>query len=232
MKNSKFAKFFRQLFADMKDMTFGEKVEHIWINFKEYIIVFAICTFAVSAFLYSVLKTEKEVLISGMLININISEEGLEYVSSDYFEHLGGNKKTQEANVISTYFQLTGDKEDLEYSYSVYERVTTMAIDGSLDFLITDELALKSFIQEEIYVDLNEIFSEQELAQFAAEDRITYAQPEDGEKYPVAINLQGTPFAEKYLQDNDDYYISFITTSPRLSLCYSYWEYLLAVDQA
>ena len=227
MKESKFAKDFRQLRLDMKEMTFGQKVEHIWLNFKEYILVFLVCALTVGGFLYSVLRAEKEVLLCGTVINTEINAEGMNYISTDYFDFVGGNSKTQEVQVSSSYFKVKGSRQELDYSYNVFSRVTTMASANMLDYLISDELALSAFIQEEIYLDLNEIFSKTEMAEFAAQERLIYAQPEGGEKYPIAINLEGTAFAQKYLQSGGPYYISFITTSPRRNSFYGFWEYLL-----
>jgi len=226
MKESKFAKNFRQLRMDLKEMTFGQKVEHIWINFKEYILVFLVCSLAIGGFLYSILRTEKEVLLCGTVLNTDISAEGLDYISTDYFDFVGGNSKTQEVQVSSSYFKVKGSRQELDYSYNVFSRVTSMASANMLDYLITDELALSAFIQEEIYLDLTEIFSEAEMAEFASQERVIYAQPEGGGKYPIAINLEGTGFARKYLKGGGPYYISFITTSPRRNSFHGFWEYL------
>jgi len=143
---------------DLKEMTFGQKVEHIWINFKEYILVFLVCSLAIGGFLYSILRTEKEVLLCGTVLNTDISAEGLDYISTDYFDFVGGNSKTQEVQVSSSYFKVKGSRQELDYSYNVFSRVTSMASANMLDYLITDELALSAFIQEEIYLDLTEIF--------------------------------------------------------------------------
>ena len=230
MKDNKLTKLFHQLKVDMKEMTFFEKVEHIFCNFKEYIIFGLFAIFFVTIMLYSVLNPEKEVVISGTAINANLTAEGLDYISTDYFDYMKANKKKQEVLISSTFFKTAGSQQELDYSYTAWMNVGSSVNSQSLDYLLSDETVLRLFIKDEIFLDLREFFTETEMKRFEEQKRIIYAQPEGEEKFPIAVSLVGTAFAEKYLQGKEPCYISFIVNSPRLDTCRVFWDYLMALE--
>ena len=99
--------------------------------------------------------------------------------------------------------------------------------------MILDKFALEYYIAHEVYMDLRDVFSEEELAALAAEDRVIYAQQAgQEERWPIAIKITEIDFVKDNVNSGGDIYFALSGSSPRLDMCYHAWQYLNAWQSA
>jgi hypothetical protein len=227
IKNTKLVQGFIKLKNDLKPMTFKEKCEHLWEYYKEWLLVVFLVCMGIGLVSTIVASRSKEVMVSGMMVNIQIKQEGVNYLTSDYRAYLGATSKDQVAELDSTNFGDPLDPEHGEDSYYASMILPARVTGAMLDYMILDKFALEYYIAQEVYMDLREVFTAEELAQLAAEDRVIYAmQADDIESWPIAIKITNLDFVKEYVTSPGEIYFTLSGSSPRRDMCRHVWQYL------
>ena len=92
--------------------------------------------------------------------------------------------------------------------------------------MFLDEVALKFYLSQDIFMDLREFFTAEELRQM--EDRLVYFELDDGSRYPVAIHMEDTAFAKDCIDVKDAVFFAWIANTPHMDSCRVFWDYLNA----
>ena len=98
-------------------MTFREKCEHLWEYYKEWLIVVFLVFMGISLVATIIANRSKDVLVSGMMVNIQMEQAGMNYLTTDYAAYLGATSKNQVAELDYTSFGDPMDPENGENSY-------------------------------------------------------------------------------------------------------------------
>lgn len=226
-KESKLYLGWVKLCNDMKPMTFKQKVEHIWMYYKEYMLVAFVVLMLIVAVITSAITASKDVIASGIMVNIYIDQEGYNYLSTDYFERLGGDEKDEKVSLEYIYFGDLDDPLNTTDNIGQVEAVVARVEGKMLDYMILDQYAMETYILYEIYMDLGDFFTEEELAELAEADMLIYAQ-QDGqeEKWPVAVDISSLPFVQDNVNSEGKTYFALAGSTQRMDICRDMWEYL------
>ena len=229
MTENSFWQRVKKLKVDLKPMTFLEKVDHIWTYFKEVILITVISLAVIIGLGVSMLKPEKELLMGGMCACTYLTEEGETYLSETYFQQLQGDPKKQE---VQLHFRSFGDFTTSTQDYEAFQGIISMMNAQMIDYLLIDDDRLEPFIGYESLMDLREVFTAEELAQFG--DKIRYAQRADedgnpiGEQIPVALDITDTPFMQSCRMYKQYVFLAFATNAPNKDNLRDFWQYILA----
>lgn len=213
--------YFKQLKIDMEPMTFAQKVDHIWTYNKELILVTAGVLVLLISFLVAFLS-KPEPIFSGYLANVLINDKGTTYLTDGFQQHCGGvGKQISELNsgIINP-----DNADSAETSYSTQMQVLALCSGQYLDYMILNQKSMETFIPSEIYMDLRELFTEEELS--GIQDKITWIQPEGGEKIPAVIDISDFQFVKDCVQVKGPIYLVFISNTTRPERCIEFWNYL------
>ncbi|MBE6975938.1 MAG: hypothetical protein E7439_01915 [Ruminococcaceae bacterium] len=215
--------YFKQLKIDLAPMTFGQKVDHIWTYNKELILI-TIGVLVLVVALLTAFLSKPDVVFSGYILNINLSEEGTAYLSTGFRDVVDASgKKTVELN-SGIYNPESANAG--ETSYTTVIQLSALCSDQSLDYMITDESALQAQSINGLCMDLQDFFSEEEFAQW--KDRILYVKTEEGSSVPVGVNISETKFAEACVTSHKAVYLSFIVNTKNPDLCRQLWNHILS----
>lgn len=227
-KETKFYKGCVRLKNDMKPMTFKEKLEHLWMYYKEYLWVAGLIFVAISLVVTIITSRSKTTLVSGMMANITISQEGYNYLSTDYQEYLEGDKRHIVELDYTTFSDMLNpvSGEDSYYSAMI---ITARVSGGMLDYMLLDKFAMEYYIDQEVYMDLREFFTAEELAALDAEDRLITARQEGStDAWVVAVDISGTAFAQTHISSEGGVYFALSGNTQRPEMCRNAWEYINA----
>lgn len=229
-KKSEFVKEIKRLGAEMKPMTFRQRVDHLWTYYKEYLWIVAFLVVFLAAGL-SILNYQKyESLVSGMMVNISISQEGYDYLSVDYLEKLGGNPKTQMVELDYANFSSLEDPTSSEDNYNSMLLLVARVEGRLLDYMILDDFAMEYYIIQDVYLDLREFFTPEELE--ALGDRVITARAEgETDAWAVAVDITDLPFTQDNIRlknEDDRVYFALSGSTQRLDMCRDAWEYINA----
>ena len=229
LKKTKMVQGFIKLRDALKPMTFKEKCEHLWEYYKEWLLVVFLVIMGISLVTTIVSSRNKEVLISGMMVNIYIEQEGMNYLTSDYAKVLGATSKNQVAEMDATGFGDPLDPEEGENSYYASMILPARVTGRMLDYMILDQFSLEYYLTQDVFMDLRDFFTPEELEELAAADQLIYIQEEgDMDRMPIAVKISSLQFAKDNVNNEGEIYLSFSGSTPRPEMCRHLWEYLHA----
>lgn len=214
----------------MKPMTGKERVEHLWMYYSEYLWIVGVVVILLGAVIGStinlIIKTN---VVTGIMVNFTITQEGHNYLAEDYAKKIGAKEGRELVNLEYTVFDLMSDASASEQSY--YAAMTVVAEVGAekLDYILLDKPGMEFYITQAVYMDLREFFSPEEIAQFAAEDRLIYAQEEGSEdKWVVAVDITELPFVQDTITSEGPIYFALSGSAPHIDQCRGIWEHINA----
>ena len=229
-QQSKMYEKLQRLKKDMEPMSFWEKIGHLWYCYKLYLLVVAVIVAMIGSIMGTTIAYQtKDRLVSGMLVNVYLDQQGMNYLTGEYEQYLGA-KKGQEVELDSLYFgKLTEYSPEDDYSRVL---VLTARVEGKLlDYMLLDKDGLETGITYDIFLDLREFFTQEELDKLAAEDRLIYAMMEDDEeeeRWPLAVKITDIPFVKDNVNNEGEIYFGLGGREPDLEMCRNAWEYINA----
>lgn len=218
---------FKNLIATLKPMTGKERLEHLWLYYKAWLLVVFFAIMFICLAVTMIQEQRKEVLVGGMMVNISISHEGMNYMTNDFAKDLGAKNKYQVADVDYTNFGDPWDPETGENSYYASLILPSRVSDGQLEYIILDKYAMEYYIAYDVYMDLREFFTEEELAAMDEAGLVIYARQEDQDQedaWAVAIKITDLPFVKEHIAAEGDVYFALSGSSKKPDMCRQAWE--------
>lgn len=213
----------------MKPMSNKQRLEHLWTYYSEYLWIVAVVMILLGAMTTSLINLTKDTLVTGMLVNFTIEQEGMNYLSEGYAEAVGAKKNWELVKVEYTTFDSLSDNSASEQNYYAAMTVVAEVSAEKLDYILLDKAGMEFYITQAVYLDLREFFTEEELAQMAAEDRLIYAQEEGSEdKWVVAVDISELAFVKDNVTSEGPIYFALAGSSQNRDHCRGIWEHIHA----
>lgn len=226
-KNSKLYLGWKKLMQDLKPMTFLQRVDHLWTYYKYYLLVVFFVVIGIGMVSSFITEQNKQVLVSGMMVNIAFDQEGMNYLTTDYAQHLGATKSNQVAELDYTSFGDPLDAKLGQDSYYTSIVLPARVSAASLDYMILDQYSMEFYIAYEVYLDLREFFTEEELSALTAENRVIFAQQEGyEERWPVAVKITDIPFIRDNLNSESEVYFALSGNASGRDMNRHVWDYI------
>lgn len=220
----------KKLKKDLEPMSFREKLDHLWTYYKWFAALLALIIVLICMVSSSIANINCETLLSGMVINTDVTLDGNNYLTVDYFEKRHGVEGKQEIDLAHLTFMDPEDSTDIEFTYTAIMRIVADISARQLDYVITDEVGMETCMNHDALMDLREILTEQEM-ELLKDDLIYLYYDEEDVTVPVAVNLRNHPFSKQYIQTEEERYLAFIANTPRKEACRDFWEYLLTAGK-
>lgn len=217
----------KNLKKDMEHMTYQEKLSHIWTYYKWVLVVVLILIMAVSVLLASIQNKRKIMLLGGVTVNVQLSEEGKTYLGEDYKQLIGtGNKRE---SVVLSHTDIEDVHNTMVYQDNYYAVMSLLALcsNQEVDYLLLDQTGFEAMLIQKAYLKLEEVYTPEEITAMG-EDAV-FAQME-GEEAPsaIAIDITDTAFVQANAQTKDKVYFVYVINSPRVEACREFFDYLLS----
>ena len=228
-KQSKFYHGWVKFCNDLRPMNWKQRLEYLWMYYKEYAFLACMGLVAVALLVTILVSRTKETLVSGMMINISIDPLGYSYMKEEWQNELAPGDKQHVVELDYTNF---GDMEDYEFGESSYyaSQILIARVSGQmLDYIIMDKYAMEYYISQEVYLDLGEFFTAEEMAELESQGRVIYAMQENETvRWPIAIVITDIPFIKDNVKSEGDIYFSLSGHIRDLDACRAAWERLNA----
>ena len=249
-KESNFYKELVQLRTEMKPMSFKDKVDHIWTYYKEYIGLVALALFVTIGLITSMATANKNAVITGILVNITMDQEAHNYLSVDYADHLDEDTEKVKLESTSFYDLETNPSEENYYASMIVINEVSAKM---LDYMILDKLAMEFYTGQEVYLDLREFFTLEELQDFAKKDMLVFCLEEDTAAglsqeqlydlqmksltpegkdidgcWPAAVKITDMDYIKNNVTNEDDIYFALAGSTEKTEEVRALWEYMKA----
>lgn len=241
-KREKVLPTWKELKADLKEMTFKQKMDHLWTYYSSWLWVLVLVGVIVAVIITGVVNKNKKLVVAGLLVNVSMEQRGYNYLSTGYEEKLGLDGKKNFVEVSATDFTSLADPTSSEDNYYASMQLMNLAAAERLDYAIMDHLALTQYLswEEGLFLDLRDCFTEEEMAELAEKDMLFYAAGVDEEgdiesievsandprRVPVAIKMSKTQFGQDNLV-GDEYYFVIIAKNATVTQVVAFWRYIM-----
>lgn len=172
---------------NLKEMGFKKSVIHIWTYYKWWIIIPVIVIAIIISFVTSYLKATKKAYLTIACVNARYESHT---VFDEYAESIG-----QKFSVDCTYHYPTNE-DSLNVTQDTtnsMQKLASLLTSEVVDVIVTNARSIKDFGKAGVR-DLKEVLSEEQLSELESRGIIFYLEPEDGERYPAAINITDMEF--------------------------------------
>ncbi len=225
----KFISGWKHLGEQLKPMTWGERLDHLWTYYKEWLWIGSVVVILICTAVSSVINILKDVQVTGMMVNLTIEQEGYNYLSSDYAKKIGADSVWEEVRLEYTVFETMTAESAAEENYYAAMTVVAEVSAKKLDYIILDKPGMEFYITQDVYMDLREFFTEEEIEQFAREDRLVYAQEEDSEdKWVAAVDITETAFVQDNVTSQGPIYFALAGNTEKIETCRDIWNHIHA----
>lgn len=153
----------------IKNATFKKRAEYFWDYYKIHTIVIVFVAILLGAFANSYL-TAKDTVLYVAMINSYAETEAIEEIEANYLELLDVNTKKYDV-ILSNSIYLNYEEQDTNHVYSVQTLVTLVSA-GEVDILASEEATYVELAYQEMFMDIEELLTEEELAMY--EDQLFY----------------------------------------------------------
>ena len=225
-KESFFYEDMTRLREEMKPMNWKQRLDHLWTYYKEYLWFVAIAVIVICVVITGISNASRDIIAGGMLVNISIDQEGMNYLSDDFREYLGGKGREVVELDYSNFSSMADPTKSEDNSYAsmiLPARVES----GDLDYIILDQLAMEYYITQGVYLDLREFFTQEELDTLG--EKVIYARQEDEtDRWAVAVDISDLAFVQQYISTEGKIYFALSGSTQRMDVCRIMWEYLHA----
>lgn len=228
-RNTKFYLGWVKFCDDMRPMNWKQRLEYLWMYYKEYAYLAGIALVAVTLIVTMAISRSKETLVSGIMVNITIDPVGKYYMSEGYQNDLAPGDKWHVVELDYTSFGDILDPANGE-AYDLASQILIARVSGQmLDYMILDKYAMEYYISQEVYLDLSKFFTEEEIAELNAEGRLIYAMQEgETERYAIAVDISDIPFVKDNITSRGETYFALSGNIRDLDACRHAWERLHA----
>ena len=221
----------KKLKENLSRMTFKEKVNHLWTYYKGTLLIAIIAITVVSVVINCIINVNTDIIVSGLSVNVHISEEGTQYLKEDYYDKVYDGSGLEQVIFTDMILYDPSDREhaqDIEYALVALSALIT---EGELDYMIVDQSALTTFIKyESVLQDLRHIFDRELLDSLGT--KVAHMRlGEDGEDIPIAFDISDTPFILENTSQGGNpekpIYLVFTLNTPREDACRAIYEYIM-----
>lgn len=228
MEKNNFLKGLRKLREDLRPMTFAQKVDHIWTYYKEIMLIALVVILLLIGTVSSILNLGRVTYLSGVLCNVGISQEGHNYLVERIAEEY---QVTDDIFLSNIQYEVPVVVGQVDHSYEVAMGMVAQVESKTLDYVILDQVGLDFFAGQEMFLDLREFFTEEELAQW--EKKLIYVEFEDhpGIREPLALDITDLPFVKDCIRCEGKVYLALAGNLPRPEATRQFWDDLLAWEK-
>ncbi len=226
-----------------QSMTRREKYEHIMYYYKTYIIVGLIVLIVGGTLAYQVI-TRVEPTLSILMINSYHPDTVEQSVFDEFCAEYGYDNAEGLMTVLTNFSILTeeegADSETLLVSQQNLSALQTWLYAGQDDVIIGSGVFVKnSLLNGEAFLDLREVFTQEQLEQYA--DYIVYGEPVDlddeyedvmeekTEPYPCALLLKDNPWIAQ-TSSFKECYVAIPINAGSKEAAADFLEYLLGLQ--
>ena len=176
----------------LKFNSFKERIEYYWDYYKWTVGVAVALVFIAFMLVRSVIIEMKPPIIYIAMMNAHMDSPGDATFGDDYGNQRGLDPKSGSIKMDTDFIHpMTIDDAALNNDTIIasMQRFTAAVTTSNIDIAITNPWVLKDYMENEIFYNLEEIYTEEELKQL--EDLLWYEADSTGKQVPVGVIING-----------------------------------------
>jgi len=180
----------REQTKKFKDMSLKEKWEYFW----EYYTINVIIIVIVASFVISMIHnfvTAKDYCFNGMMLNASMMDQ--EAIANAFAEYAQFDTDEYECFIDAT--STLSYQNPSEYEMATSQRIVALIQSKELDGMVFDAEVFYNYAFNQVFMDLREVYTAEELAAFEKENRIYYIDKAEIRRAEEAEQATGESYA-------------------------------------
>lgn len=194
----------------------GKGFKYGFSYFWEYYKIPTLAVILVGIFLFSLIKTvvtSKDIAFEAILMNAAVAPD-----ETAFAEQIGIDPKKEQVFFDSSYIMNVDPNSYSETTYVNSQKLMAVIASGSADVMLADPLMAGSYFNADIFGDLRDFFTVDELE--ALGDKVIWNAPVDPdtgetlrESFPVALNVNDAVKLKECYFTEDVYFMVIVNTT-------------------
>ncbi len=147
----------------MKDRPFKEKLDYFWEYYKVHTIAAVIGVIAVVCIIRSIVTSRDYALFVAVVDSKDQMGEQTSVWAEEMADIMGFDTKKYEV-FFDTSIEFGGDRMSRQSDYVAAQKLTALLTSRSMDIMIADMTVFEQYAQNNCFIDLRSIYSEEELS--------------------------------------------------------------------
>ncbi|MDD6328802.1 MAG: hypothetical protein PUA62_10210 [Lachnospiraceae bacterium] len=197
--------------------TIGEKIGYFWDYYKWTVGVVVGLALCILLLVRAVIIEMKPPIIYIAMMNAHMESPGDATYGDDYGNQRGLDPKSGRITLDVDFLhpELITDA-DLKNDTIIasMQRFSASVTTGNIDIAITNPWVLRDYMENNVFHDLRDVYTEEELAQFG--ELLTYEKNASGEVVPVGIIINGHRDIDSFYEEGETIVIGIPSDSTRV----------------
>ncbi|MDD6136189.1 MAG: hypothetical protein PUB54_03325 [Lachnospiraceae bacterium] len=212
----------------LKFNSFKERIEYYWDYYKWTVGVAVALVFIAFMLVRSVIIEMKPPIIYIAMMNAHMDSPGDATFGDDYGNQRGLDPKSGSIKMDTDFIHpMTIDDAALKNDTIIasMQRFTAAVTTSNIDIAITNPWVLKDYMENEIFYNLEEIYTEEELKQL--EDLLWYEADSTGKQVPVGVIINGHRDIDSFYDEGEVIVIGIPRDSKRVERAKDFVAWML-----
>lgn len=212
----------------LKFDSFKEKIAYYWDYYKWTVGVAVALVFIALMLVRSVIIEMKPPIIYIAMMNAHMDSPGDATFGDDYGNQRGLDPKSGSIKMDTDFIHpMTIDDAALKNDTIIasMQRFTAAVTTSNIDIAITNPWVLKDYMENEIFYNLEEIYTEEELKQL--EDLLWYEADSTGKQVPVGVVINGHRDIDSFYDEGEVIVIGIPRDSKRVERAKDFVAWML-----
>lgn len=208
---------------------FLPKIKRLWARYRGFLLGVIAAALFVAAVVAVTDSMKKTTVISGIAVNVRVSDEGVSYLREQFKEHLGVESDRKVIYFSQSSMEKGNDSASMDNYYTI-RTLNALCANGEIDYMILDQVGFEVALNQKLLADLHNVLTDEQLQTMTG--MLEYYQTEGSEEIiPIALNVTDTAFIREYTEEDCKVYLVFAKGSPRTETCQKFLSYLLEWNQ-
>ncbi len=181
----------------LSEMSGAEKKQYFIDYYLKFVIGVCVVILILIWMIVDLALNMRNVVVTGGVVNVVMSDEGYDYLQDDYLEFLQLSTKGNKAYLGNIF--LNGDDPQ---SYTVFNAEIAT---NTYNYVITDNDGLEFMAKVECLADMNEVL-DKDLYDKLKDNLVYKKSGESGSEIAAAIDITDTAFTKDYIQTGEKVY--------------------------
>jgi hypothetical protein len=174
----------------LKDMTFFQKVSHIWYYYK-WVIIGGLFLLGCAISLTTSILSQKDYVLNVAIID-SLNPESAEFIIDEMEKQLVVTDK--QAIYVDTGLNMNEDYNSSTIIYNSIQKFNTLVAVGDYDVVIDEGIVPQNYSSQDAILDLRTLMTEEQQKQL--KDRFYMKKDAEGKEIVAGLFIDGMPWTE------------------------------------
>jgi hypothetical protein len=217
----------REELKKLAGLTWKQRLGYIWDYYKPLMVIILLIIGVISVIVSIYHNKQINHIFQAYLINCDSYQTDADEMLAEFTDYIGGIEALDEITIDTS---ISYEQDDMsQYGMASQMKIMALIAAGEVDLMIADETVYENYLTAGGLLDLNEVFSGEELTRWQ-DYLVEGTNAEDGTTGIFGVKLTDSPVLGRYpAYPEEDCYAMFVASGTHTDLSAEFLDYLLGL---